>query len=229
MTYPLAGQVLINAIIFSVEGQCMNFLQPEGGKLRTANSILSGIVAGFVQSTVCSPMELIKLRMQLQGLGETGKRANYKGPWNTSVEIWKKNGLKNGIMKGFWLTVGRECTSFGLYFSSFRFFSDKIAGPDNSMDTLGPLWLGLAGGMTGCVVWIASYPFDVPKTKFQTDGASAKPEYTGSLDCCRKLYSGFGWLVFYKGINPCLIRGFLNGFALLPTVECVKRYWLWRK
>lgn len=226
MAYPLAGQAFINAIIFSVEGQCMKYLQPEGGKLRTFNSIISGATAGFVQSLVCSPMELIKLRMQMQGVGQQGKSASYRGPWDTSMDILKKDGIRKGIMKGFWLTVGRECVSLGLYFSSFRFFSNTIAGPDSSMDSLGPLWLGVAGGMTGCVVWLASYPFDVPKTKFQLDGAgSGKFEFSGSIDCICKLYSNHGWRIFYKGINPCLVRGFLNGFALLPTAEYVKRYW----
>ena len=225
MLYPFIGQAFINAIIFSVEGQCMRILQPEGGKLKTFNSVISGCVAGFVQSTVCSPMELIKLKMQLQGMGEGGKGPAYRGPWQTTIDIWRKDGIRRGVMKGFWLTVGRECTAFSLYFSSFRFFTETIAGPDDSMDNLGPLWLGLAGGMTGCVVWIASYPFDVPKTKFQGDCIA---EFTGSVDCMRKLYRRYGWGIFYKGINPCLVRGFLNGFALLPAVEYVKRYWPWK-
>lgn len=227
MMYPLIGQAIINAMIFSVEGQCMRILQPEGGKLKTTNSIISGFVAGFVQSTVCSPMELIKLRMQLQGMGESGKGPTYRGPWQTTVDIWKKDGIRRGIMKGFWLTVGRECTAFSLYFSSFRFFTETMAGPNSSSDSLGPFWLGLAGGMTGCVVWIASYPFDVPKTKFQGDAVHGPAEYTGSYDCIKKLFKGYGPRIFYKGFNPCLVRGFLNGFALLPSVEYVKRYWPW--
>ena len=226
MAYPLLGQALINAIVFSVEGQCMRILQPEGGKLKTFNSVISGFVAGFVQSTVCSPMELIKLKMQLQGMGESGKGPAYRGPWQTTIDIWRKDGIRRGVMKGFWLTAVRECVGFSLYFSSFRFFSETIAGPNDSMDNLGPLWLGLAGGMTGSFVWAVGYAFDVPKTKFQGDCTA---EYTGSVDCIRKLYRRFGWSIFYKGLNPSLVRGFLNNFALLPTVEYVKRYWPWNK
>ena len=227
MAYPLAGQAFINAIVFAVEGYTMSILQPEGGRLKTFNSVISGATAGGVQSIVCSPMELIKLHMQLQGMGISNTDVkNYKGPWRTTVDIWKKDGLRIGIMKGFWLTVARECTSFGLYFSSYRFFCQIFAGSSGkSLDELSIYWRSLSGGMTGCVVWIASYPFDVAKTKFQTDGISGKPEYRGSLDCMRKLYANHGLRIFYKGLSPCLVRGFLNSFALLPATDYVKKYW----
>jgi solute carrier family 25 carnitine/acylcarnitine transporter 20/29 len=226
MAYPLGGQALINSIIFLVEGQCMSVLQPEGGKLKMSNSVISGATAGAIQSIVCSPMELIKLHMQLQGMGEGGRDVSYRGPLRTTIDIWKAKGMRRGLMKGFWSTVYRESISFGLYFSSFRFFCQLFAGKESSIDDLGVSWLSLAGGMTGCVVWIASYPFDIVKTKLQTDGISTnRLEYKGTWDCMKKLYRTSGIRVFYKGLSPCLIRGFLNSYALLPAAEYVKRYW----
>ena len=231
MAYPLGGQALINAILFYVEGQCMKLLQPQGGTHDQSipNSIVSGAIAGGVQSIVCSPMELIKLRMQVQGMGEARSARNhtYRGPWQTTKLIWQKDGFRKGIMKGFNMTIARECTSFGLYFSSYRFFCKAFASTEGSVDDLGLFWRSLSGGMTGCVVWIASYPFDVVKTKIQTDGISGKHVYHGSWDCFKKLYAKNGSKVFFKGLNPCLVRGFLNNFSLLPAADYVKKYWPW--
>lgn len=63
MSSPMASVAVINAMIFGVYGNVQRRLgEPES--LRT--HALAGSVAGLVQAFVCSPMELVKTRIQIQ-------------------------------------------------------------------------------------------------------------------------------------------------------------------
>ena len=66
MLSPLIGQGIINAIVFGVEAQAKGYL----GKETIGSEFVSGMLAGAVQSIVCSPMELAKTQMQVQGIGQ---------------------------------------------------------------------------------------------------------------------------------------------------------------
>lgn len=65
MSSPLLGLSFINAIVFGVEAQTTAFL----GKETTLTHMLGGAFAGAIQCFVCSPMELAKTQMQVQGIG----------------------------------------------------------------------------------------------------------------------------------------------------------------
>lgn len=51
------------------------------------------------------------------------------------------------------------------------------------------------------------YPIDVIKSKLQTDSLDpTKREYTGLVDCARKVWQRQGWKGFTGGLGPTLIR-----------------------
>lgn len=66
MSSPLLGLGFINAIVFGVEAQAIRAL----GEKTTYTHFVSGAFAGAVQCIVCSPMELAKTQMQVQGVGQ---------------------------------------------------------------------------------------------------------------------------------------------------------------
>ena len=62
------------------------------------------------------------------------------------------------------------------------------------------------GGLAGEALWIASYPFDVVKSKMQSDGFGKEQRFKSMRDCfaqTRKLEGARG---FWKGIGPTLVR-----------------------
>ena len=63
MSSPMASVAVINAMIFGVYGNVQRRLK-EPESLRS--HALAGSIAGLVQSFVCSPMELVKTRIQIQ-------------------------------------------------------------------------------------------------------------------------------------------------------------------
>lgn len=63
MSSPLASVAVINAMIFGVYGNVQRRLDDPTSLKSHA---LAGSVAGLVQSFICSPMELVKTRLQIQ-------------------------------------------------------------------------------------------------------------------------------------------------------------------
>lgn len=62
------------------------------------------------------------------------------------------------------------------------------------------------GGLAGEALWLASYPFDVVKSKMQSDGFGAQQKFSSMTDCFRKTWAVEGFGGFWKGIGPTLLR-----------------------
>lgn len=70
-----------------------------------------------------------------------------------------------------------------------------------------PTWkVALYGGLAGEALWIASYPFDVVKSKMQSDGFGKNMRYQSMRDCFKKTWRAEGVRGFWKGIGPTLLR-----------------------
>jgi solute carrier family 25 carnitine/acylcarnitine transporter 20/29 len=71
----MSGVAVVNAIVFGVYGNCQRHLpQPE----TLSSHLMAGAAAGFAQSFVCSPLELVKSRLQVQQDG-VGSGRRYSG------------------------------------------------------------------------------------------------------------------------------------------------------
>ena len=62
------------------------------------------------------------------------------------------------------------------------------------------------GGLAGEALWLSSYPFDVVKSKMQTDGWGAGMRYKSMRDCFAQTWRAEGMRGFWKGIGPTLLR-----------------------
>ena len=75
-----------------------------------------------------------------------------------------------------------------------------------SRDNISQLRVATYGGLAGEALWLSSYPFDVVKSKMQSDGLGAERKYRSMRDCFAKTYRGEGLRGFWKGIAPTLLR-----------------------
>ena len=70
-----------------------------------ATGLLGG-VSGFITKTITFPMDTIKRRMQVQGFAEgraeMGITPQYRSLWHCLVTIYKDEGVRKGLFKG-WL------------------------------------------------------------------------------------------------------------------------------
>jgi solute carrier family 25 carnitine/acylcarnitine transporter 20/29 len=227
----MLGMAVINAIVFGVQGNMMRNCSDT-----VLNHSITGAVAGAAQSFICSPMELIKLRLQVQTnptemfhwshSTNNGGRV-YLDPWDATKKIIQRDGIR-GFFKGLELTLTRETPAFAIYFSTYEYTCNLIMRKTNigTADDLSPLALCLAGGLSGVTSWMMTYPIDVVKSRMQVDGMFGHRAYSSIWDCVVKsAREPEGLMIFWKGINSTLIRGFIFNAATLPTVSLILRYW----
>lgn len=234
MLSPMLGMAAINAIVFGVQGNIMKRC-----KDTIWNHAFAGAVGGFAQCFICSPMELIKLRLQIQTnpteLFEwhpTSGRV-YADPWDATKKIYHQGGVR-GLYKGLELTIMREVPAFAAYFGSYEYITREIVrwrGNGTTFDDLSPWLLCLAGGVSGINAWVVTYPIDVIKSRVQVDGMFGKRAYSSFMDCLYKsLKEPEAYFVLWKGLNSTLIRGFVVNAATFPTYSLFLRYWrYWRQ
>ena len=228
MAAPMLGMAIINAIVFGVYNNTMKKWRPT-----LWNSFCAGSLAGAAQTIICCPMELVKLRMQMQKdptemfhISHKHPKKIYNDPWDAVKKIYLKEGPR-GHFKGFIVTLYREVPGFGVYFLTYDLFCALLSMRKKEMtiDDLGPLELCLAGGVSGIAAWFASYPFDVVKSRIQVDGFIGESKYLGMNDCIKKSFVESGWKVFFKGFNSTMLRAFAVNAATFPTVVLILRYW----
>ena len=218
LSSPLYGLAAINAIVFGVQGNIQRRMSnPES----LSSHFFAGSVAGTAQCVICSPMELAKTRMQVQGQGESlhkyrHTKHSYTGPVDCLIKVYKTEGVR-GVFRGMGLTIARETPSFGVYFVAYEYLCRLFREGEERVGVLGLL---LAGGMAGMASWTSTYPADVIKSRIQADMTN---EYKGFWDCCVKSYRSEGIAFFSKGLCSTLLRAFPVNAATFGGVELVLR------
>ena len=73
-------------------------------------------------------------------------------------------------------------------------------------DEISQVKVATYGGLAGEALWLSSYPFDVVKSKMQSDGFGPARRYKNMRDALAQPGRGAGARGFWKGIGPTLLR-----------------------
>ncbi|XP_055287102.1 solute carrier family 25 member 48 [Moschus berezovskii] len=235
MSFPLASIAVYNSVVFGVFSNTQRFLshhrcrEPEAGPPHVLSDLLlASMVAGVVSVGLGAPVDLIKIRLQMQtqpfqeaNLGlkprvaALGEQPAYQGPVHCFATIVRTEGLV-GLYRGASAMLLRDIPGYCLYFIPYVFLSDWItpeacAGPS-------PCAVWLAGGMAGAISWGTATPMDVMKSRLQADGVYVN-KYRGVLDCIFQSYQKEGLKVFFRGITVNAVRGFPMSAAMFLGYE----------
>jgi len=180
---------------------------------------LGGFCSGAIQSMLLSPVELVKIRLQLQNIGQSIE--TQKGPMRVAKNIWKIEGLR-GIYRGLGITMLRDAPAHGLYFWTYEYAREKLhpgcrRSCEESLNTM-----LVSGGLAGVVSWVLSYPLDVIKTRLQAQTLSSQ-KYRGILDCLRKSVREEGYEVLWRGLGTAVARAFVVNGAIFSAYEITLR------
>ncbi|KAM8764313.1 solute carrier family 25 member 48 [Rhynchonycteris naso] len=233
MSFPLASIAVYNSVVFGVFSNTQRFLSRHQGRKPEAGPplsdlLLASIVAGVVSVGLGTPVDLIKIRLQMQTQPflETnlslkprtvalGERPAYQGPVHCIATIVRTEGLA-GLYRGASAMLLRDVPGYCLYFIPYVFLSDWIT-PEACVDpSLCAVWL--AGGMAGAISWGTATPMDVVKSRLQADGVYLN-KYKGVLDCITQSYQKDGLKVFFRGITVNAVRGFPMSAAMFLGYE----------
>lgn len=216
MSSPMASVALINAVIFGVYGDVKRRMA-DPDSLRS--QAIAGSAAGLVQSVVCSPMELIKTRIQIQEHICAPGTQLYKGPMDCVRQIWRGEGMR-GMFRGLGITAARDVPAFFFYFASY----EAMTRQDDPSIPIGTAHMMIAGGLAGTSSWLFTYPIDFLKSRLQVDGLAGKTQYGGIFDCVRQTYASTGIGGFFRGMSSTLIRSFPVNATTFSVVTWILRY-----
>ncbi|KAK5729641.1 carrier protein ymc1, partial [Elasticomyces elasticus] len=181
----------------------------------------AGAFAGVANTILSSPIEHIRIRLQTQPHG-AGRL--YSGPLDCISKLSRSPSVPLGLYRGTAVTFLREAQAYGFWFLAFEYLmqSDVTRNKITRKDI--PTWkIALYGGLAGEALWISSYPFDVVKSKMQTDGFGEKQRYKSMRDAFAQTFRQEGMGGFWRGIGPTLLRALPVSAGTFATVEMVMR------
>ncbi|KAL9939723.1 hypothetical protein V8E36_001540 [Tilletia maclaganii] len=221
---PLLGVGLCVSIQFGVvehlKREFSNTNAKAGGALSLGQLYTAGAAAGLANAFVAGPIEHIRIRLQTQ----TGKV--YNGPLDCFKKITAAAG-PTGIFRGMVPTLLREGVGMGTYFLVYESLVQwqlHRLGPGTLRADLPTVSAMAFGASAGVALWLSAYPFDVVKSRLQTDALQASQRaYAGPLDCARQILRTSGVRGFLKGLGPTLVRAPIANAATFVAFEAAAR------
>ncbi|KAI0813893.1 mitochondrial carrier domain-containing protein [Xylaria sp. FL0064] len=184
----------------------------------------AGAFAGVANSVISGPIEHVRIRLQTQ---PHGAARLYSGPLDCVRKLSSTStggGILKGLYRGEAVTVIREAQAYGMWFLAFEWMMNADAARNGVARNEIPAYkVALYGGLAGEALWLGSYPFDVVKSKMQTDGFGADMRYKSMRDCFAQTWRAEGMRGFWKGIGPTLLRAMPVSAGTFAVVEATMR------
>lgn len=198
------------------------------GKISLLGEVISGGTAGASQVIFTNPLEIVKIRLQIQG------EAVKLNPNHVRVgagKIVTELGLK-GLYKGSGACLLRDIPFSAIYFTAYShlktdFFHEgkQVVEVDGtaSKKKLSPLELLSAGAIAGMPASYLATPADVIKTRLQVVPRPGQQTYHGIFDTIAKIYSQEGLTAFFKGGPARVFRSSPQFGVTLLSYELIQR------
>lgn len=169
--------------------------------LTPAEVSVAGAVSGAATRLVCQPLDVAKIRLQLQV--EVGILKKYNNLVHLLITMPKEEGLTalwKGHVPAQLLSVSYGLASFAVYESlTVKLGNSKLVSEHPEYRT-GVHFV--CGGLGGCAGTVASFPFDVVRTRFVAQNRSV---YTTTMQAAKQLYREGGMAAYYKGLVPATL------------------------
>ncbi|CAL5229635.1 g12999 [Coccomyxa viridis] len=213
--YPLLTITLQSAVVFQSFGIACRAINRDQAVLPYEQVCMAGMFSGAVQTAISTPVDLLKIRQQLQ-VARSGM-ASYVGPLQLLRQILKTEGLP-GLYRGGCITLLRDIPAHAIYFTSYELCHELFEPGSRLTGTHSPAALFVSGGIAGALSWLGIYHFDVVKTRLQSLPASVSP-YKGCWSCARHIYAAEGARAFARGLGTTLCRAFIVNAVLFSGYE----------
>jgi hypothetical protein len=167
------------------------------------HKLLSGVICGGLASALCNPTDVVKVRMQADGMAGTGSGPRYKNVFDAFSQIWQHEGVR-GMYKGVSPTVQRAAIVAGVELASYDECKTLLVRHLQFSDQ-GTATHLTASIMAGFLCTIASSPLDVIKSRVMNqpvDSTGRGLRYASTVDCFRSSVRAEGVLSLWKGFWP---------------------------
>ena len=160
-------------------------------ELRTHERLLAGALAGTTATTFTHPLDVIRLRLNVQ--------PELKGAMDALRSVLAENGIRT-LFKGYIPTVVSLSPFIAINFTSFDILKKTIY-PDPHAKKNHFVVLGL-GAVAGIFAQTCCYPLDTVRRRMQMKGKV----YNGTIDAFKTIAKKEGLGGFYKGMTANAVK-----------------------
>ncbi|XP_020308729.1 solute carrier family 25 member 48 [Oncorhynchus tshawytscha] len=233
LSFPLASITVYNSVVFGFFNNTQRVISKfrHGDERQPCGMLdltLASMLTGLMSVGLGAPVDLVKIRLQMQTLpclaenlnlaGTTGNvngniavrsmtlqgQPTYRGPIHCISSILRTEGIR-GLYRGAGAMVLRDVPGYTLYFIPYALFRRWLSSEGRSSPHPCSIWV--SGGLAGSISWVTATPADVVKSRLQADALHAR-KYRGIVHCIVQSYKTEGIHVFFRGASVNAIRGF---------------------
>ncbi|KAG0664788.1 mitochondrial aspartate-glutamate transporter agc1 [Rhodotorula mucilaginosa] len=191
----------------------------ETGRIKLSWELLAGGLAGGCQVIFTNPLEIVKIRLQMQG-----ENAKVTGAARLSAaQIVKSLGLL-GLYRGAAACLARDVPFSAIYFPAHAHLKKDVfhEGRDGKVLSYGEALS--AAAIAGMPAAYLTTPADVIKTRLQSEARKGETHYRGIGDAFRKILSEEGAAALFKGGPARVLRSSPQFGVTLVAYENLKKH-----
>lgn len=184
-------------------------------------SLFAGALARGISATLVTPLELIRTRLQASSRSQATLSSILRGLW---VEM-RTTTLSSGrgpliLWRGLTPTLWRDVPFSAIYFAGYEAAKRSLTGgglgegnASGSGEEFGVAFV--SGALSGTFAAVLTHPFDVIKTRLQTQGALGEGEgrLSGSLRGATAKSSGNVWVAMRNIVEQEGAKGLWKGLT----------------
>ncbi|EEH16181.1 hypothetical protein PABG_06268 [Paracoccidioides brasiliensis Pb03] len=215
----LIGVAPEKAIKLTVNDLVRGSATDKTGKVALPWEIFAGGMAGGCQVVFTNPLEIVKIRLQVQG--EIAKSVE-GAPRRSAMWIVKNLGLM-GLYKGASACLLRDVPFSAIYFPTYAHLKSDFFG-ESPTKKLSVLHLLTAGAIAGMPAAYLTTPCDVIKTRLQVEARKGETKYTSLSHCASTIMKEEGFRAFFKGGPARILRSSPQFGFTLASYEVLQKW-----
>ncbi|CAI4210213.1 unnamed protein product [Parascedosporium putredinis] len=197
----LVGVAPEKAIKLTVNDLVRKHFTGKDGNIWWMHEVIAGGTAGACQVVFTNPLEIVKIRLQVQG--EMAKAVDGP-PKRSAIWIVKNLGLK-GLYKGASACLLRDVPFSAIYFPAYSHLKRDLFG-ESPTKKLSVFELLTSGAIAGMPAAYLTTPCDVIKTRLQVEARKGESQYNGLRHCAKTILKEEGFKAFFKGGPARILR-----------------------
>ncbi|KAJ8651831.1 hypothetical protein O0I10_012595 [Lichtheimia ornata] len=182
---------------------------------------LAGFGAGLVSTGILHPLDVIKIRFQVDAAKRSEQRPLIGGTIKAFRDIVANEGVFRGLYRGVTPNIAGATASWGFYFWWYSLIKKHMKKDENGK--LSAIQHLIASAEGGALTAFMTNPFWVVKTRMCTTTRYTPDAYTGLWDGLKRLAREEGIRGLYRGMVPAIF-GVSHGAIQFMAYEEMKKW-----
>lgn len=196
------------------------------GKITMGWEIAAGMSAGACQVIFTNPLEIVKIRLQMQGGVSIVAPGTIPVPRLLAMQIVRHLGVK-GLYKGALACLLRDVPFSAIYFPTYanlkQILFDFDPNNQNTSKRMSTWQLLVSGALAGAPAAFFTTPADVIKTRLQVERKPYEMKFRGIIHAGCTIFKEEGISAFFKGSLARVFRSSPQFGFTLASYELLQR------